>query len=190
MRIEVVFLVFLLMHGDIARSETSELPQHLGKLTLGSPLPSALSSKMEHQHDHGIGLYDAREPIARMLWRKISPSLDYENTGATVYTYHNAVVIVEFSFWGKRYPDLVKALSSKYGKPKIEDILDDGPAAVNLRKWIWRDSNCTLYVIAVPEPPEQLKSEDRSGVPHVVIQHNKLYKPFRKALKWNYERGL
>lgn len=186
MRLGVVILTLLLMHGTVAWSATTELPQHFGKLTLGAPLSSSLRSEMEPQNANSHGIFSPREPFARVLCRAISQALDCENISALIYTHHDAVVGVDFSFYGKRYPDLVKSLSSVYGKPKIKNILDPDPTGVHLRKWIWRDENSTLYVIAVPESPAQLKTNDRSGIPHVVIRHNKLYEPYRKALDNQY----
>lgn len=192
MRSLPIFLLFIFLHTGSAQSDTGSLPTVLGKLTLGAKLPADLFASSMYQcefsdHKKGICTYDARQPIARMLWRSISSSWDYKDPVADIYVHQGLVVVVNFSFWEMRYPDLVKTLSSKYGKPKIEDILDDDPYGTNLRRWIWRDSNCTLILVAVPESHEQLQNKDRLGVPHVVISYNKLYKQFSEALE-NYYR--
>ena len=151
MYFRTVFFLFALLYAGFVHAEINSLPSKLGKLTLGAPLPKGLfdSSKQLHQENLLSG-YDAREPIARAMWRSLSPYLDNENTVADVSTYKGKVVLVGFYMYQIRFPRVITALTSMYGKPKLIDM-PESEISPHIKEWIWKNKNTTLQVVAEPE---------------------------------------
>lgn len=173
-----VLLLFVFLHVGFAQSETNPLPSKLGMLTLGAPLPQGVfDSSFDLNQGKRLSTYDAREPIARKMWRSLSPNLDNENTVAVVSTFKCLVVSVDFYMYKIRFPEVIAVLTSRYGRPRLKDI-PESESSPHLKHWTWKDKNETLLVAA---EPESLQWELTYQVFHVTIWSNRLYDSARRS---------